>query len=90
MSCWLHEQFNQGKRVDEDALAYADDGCNTQCYHTKTSIIEETKKAGLRLLISPTKIYYPWTLTKRFDYGYFPDATEEIWDWFIIAEANNP
>jgi len=26
-------------------------------------------------------------LTKRFDYGYFPEANQEIWDWFVVAEA---
>ena len=78
-------EFNQSKRIDEQRLSYADDGHNAQCYHTCESITQETLQAGLQLISPPQKLYYPWELTKRFDYGYFPDAPEEIWDWFILA-----
>ena len=25
-------------------------------------------------------------LTRRFDYGDFPDAPEEVWDWYVEAQ----
>jgi len=28
-------------------------------------------------------------MTKRFDYGEFPDASEEIWDWFVVARVRD-
>lgn len=73
------------KLVDDRQLQYADDGYTRQCYHTPESIEREFNAAGLELVGAPSKIYYPWELTRRFDYGYFPDATEEIWDWFVVA-----
>ena len=81
--------FSNHKLMDAKTLSYADDGKHIQCYHTKESIIQETFNSGLRVLIGPEKVYYPWKLTQKFDYGYFPDAREEIWDWFIVAGKEN-
>ena len=43
------------------------------------------------------EVYYPWDLTKKFDYGYFPfkckktkEKNKEIWDWFVVAEKGAP
>lgn len=77
---------NSSDRSDIDTLAYADDGTHMQCYHTSTSILNETKLSGLSLEGLPEKIYYPWDLCRRYGYGYFPEASEEIWDWFIVAQ----
>lgn len=83
----ISKSLVETKKMNYEALSYADDGHNIQCYHTKESIINETKKCGLQLVAEPKKVYYPWDLTRRFDYGYFPSPeNEEIWDWFIIAE----
>ncbi len=82
------DAFAQTKKLDRQQLSYADDGHNVQCYHTLETIKLDFKSAGLCLVKDPEKIYYPWNLTRRFDYGYFPDAREEIWDWFVIAESN--
>ncbi len=82
----ISQAFKETKRMDENEMAYADDGHNIQSYHTKESIIKESQIGGFRLAREPEKVYYPWELTRRFDYGYFPSAEEEIWDWFIIAE----
>lgn len=82
----IASSFTQAKLLNETQLSYADDGHNSQCYHTQESIVNETRLAGLTLLAAPEKIHYPWELTGKFDYGYFPDAAEEIWDWFVIAE----
>jgi 2-polyprenyl-3-methyl-5-hydroxy-6-metoxy-1,4-benzoquinol methylase len=79
--------FASTKLMNEITYSYADDGHNIQSYHTKESIIDETNKAGLYLVTDPKKVHYPWDLTRRFDYGYFPSADEEIWDWFVIARC---
>lgn len=80
------------KLVDQEACAYADDGCRVQCYHTPETIDLEFKAAGLKV-ISKDRVYYPWELTKKFDYGDFaefvkqlPNDQQEVWDWFVIAE----
>jgi SAM-dependent methyltransferase len=78
--------LEETKRMNRTDYSYADDGHSIQCYHTPDTIQIELKKSGLRLLTSAKKIYYPWDLARRFDYGYFEDAKEEIWDWFIVAE----
>jgi 2-polyprenyl-3-methyl-5-hydroxy-6-metoxy-1,4-benzoquinol methylase len=72
--------------MDEEILAYADDGYHLQCYHTPQSILKETALAGLELKIMPQKVYYPWELCCKFGYGYYPQSQEEIWDWFIVAQ----
>ena len=79
--------FEVTKKMNGDPhYSYADDGRISQCYHTKETIEKEFREAGLEMG-EPKKIYYPWELTKRFDYGYFPDAPEEIWDWFVVARV---
>jgi len=75
----------RAKKVDPIDLKYADDGVSQQCYHTEGSLREELAAAGFDDQMHFEKVYYPWDLTKRFDYGYFPDAEEEIWDWLVIA-----
>jgi 2-polyprenyl-3-methyl-5-hydroxy-6-metoxy-1,4-benzoquinol methylase len=78
--------LEETKRMNRTYYSYADDGHSIQCYHTPDTIQNELNKSGLRLLIPLDKVYYPWGLARRFDYGYFPGAREEIWDWFIVAE----
>ena len=86
----LREKYHQDEIEDvvmnRQILAYADDGFHLQCYHTKASIINETHSSGLKLFSLPEKVYYPWSLCRKFGYGYYPQADEEIWDWFIVAE----
>ena len=77
---------NENVLVDEEMLAYADDGYHLQCYHTPQSILEETALAGLKLNSVPQKVYYPWELCRQFGYGFYPQSQQEIWDWFIVAE----
>lgn len=80
------EAISRSKLSDPVNLMYADDGHTQQCYHTPDSIAREFAQAGLRIVEEPKKIYYPWRLTRKFDYGWFPDAPEEIWDWYVVAE----
>jgi SAM-dependent methyltransferase len=72
------------KLADDELCSYAEDGRTAQCYHTPATIRREFEQAGLAIEMQ-TKIYYPWELVRRFDYGYFPTASEEIWDWYVIA-----
>ena len=74
------------KKMDPDPkkLHYADDGRIVQCYHTPESIEREFKAAGLKV-VHQEEVEYPWSLTKKFDYGDF-EGEKEIWDWFIVAE----
>lgn len=77
------EVFLASKLSDPTTCSYADDGIHSQCYHTPESMERDFATAGL-LMESPQKVYYPWDLTRRFDYGFFP-GKEEIWDYFVIA-----
>ena len=72
--------------VDESQLLFADDGVHVQAYHSPASIADELPRAGLRIVGEPKKVHYPWELTSRFDYGDFPDAPEEVWDWYVVAQ----
>lgn len=63
-------------RMDKDLLAYADDGKHFQCYHVLESIRKETRLAGLEIIGKLQKVYYPWGLSKRFGYGYYPQSKE--------------
>ena len=83
-------QIDTYKRVDKEKRLYADDGVSQQAYHDLETIEAEFSQAGLTLTHGPQKIYYPWDLTRRFDYGYFPSAREEIWDWYVVAQRGQP
>lgn len=83
-------QIDTYKRVDSKERLYADDGVHQQAYHDEETIREEFEKVGLTITHGPQKIYYPWELTKHFDYGYFPGAKEEIWDWYVVARRGSP
>lgn len=79
------DKFRKEKKADDVQLSYAEDGQVSQCLHTPESIEKEFAVAGLELVAAPRKVYYPWALTRRFDYGDFPEAPEEIWDWYVVA-----
>jgi len=83
----IAKSFQETKKMDEKNRSYADDCRISQCYHDEETITQEFKAAGLEIIGKPEKIHYPWELTKRFDYGHFPDAPEEIWDWFVVARV---
>jgi SAM-dependent methyltransferase len=78
--------FIDFKLADDTMCSYAEDGRTPQCYHNPETIEREFRQAGLTIE-SKEKIYYPWQLVRRFDYGYFPDAPEEIWDWYVVARV---
>jgi SAM-dependent methyltransferase len=78
--------WDASKRADDRELLFADDGRVVQAYHSLESIVAELPRAGFRIVGEPVKVHYPWKLAQRFDYGYFPDAPEEIWDWYVEAQ----
>jgi len=78
------EHFRLSKKSDPVTCSYADDGVHVQCYHTPETMMREFEEADLTILKPLEKVYYPWELTRRYDYGFHPNH-EEIWDWFVIA-----
>lgn len=78
--------LRRNKLANDDEASYADDGQISQCYHTPETIKRELRAAGLRCVREPKEVRYPWELANRFDYGFF-EGKEEIWDWFVVAEA---
>ena len=78
-------RFRSARKSDSAEVCYADDGVYVQCFHTPQSIEREMTLGGLRLVEPLQKVYYPWDLAQRFDYGFFP-GQEEIWDWFAVAK----
>jgi len=78
------EAFKERHQYDPVNLAYSDDGQVIQCYHTPDSIRSDFHAAGFHIM-EMEKVYYPWALCARHDYGYYPDK-EEIWDWLVIAK----
>lgn len=80
--------LGDAKMANDQSSSYADDGRTSQCYHTPETIKQEFAEACLDIE-RMEKIYYPWDLVRRFDYGYFPNADQEIWDWYIVAKRQN-
>jgi SAM-dependent methyltransferase len=76
--------FKMKKKFNPHNKSFADDNIHSQCFHTPETMARELSAAGLDIIEGPQKIYYPWEVTKLFDYGYFP-GKEEIWDWFVVA-----
>ncbi len=80
------DELLKRRKMDKKDLSIDEDGWR-QCYHTPESMKQEFQKAGLRIIEEPQKIYYPWELSKKFDFGNFP-MEEEIWDWFVMAKID--
>jgi len=76
--------FYQDRKMNDNKKLYADDGVNIQRFIHNDEIDHMFKKVGLKIN-KKEKLKYPWNLTKKFDYGYFPNE-DEIWDWFVVAE----
>lgn len=83
----LGEDWAHRHKSDDVQLLFADDGATQQAYHSPDSMAEELPRAGLRLVRDPRKVRYPWSLTRRFDYGDVPAAPEEVWDWYVVAQS---
>ncbi len=76
------------KAPDPQSASYSDDGRTRQYFHSLDTIRRETELAGLVIVNGPQKFYYPWSLARRFDYGYFP-GEEPVWDWLLVCRPRN-
>ncbi len=80
-------RFERERKLNRETCAFADDGVHPQCYHTPETIAREFAQVGFRRIRPLRKIYYPWGLAAKFNYGNFPNAPEEIWDWYGVFES---
>jgi len=70
------------KHPDAETASYSDDGVVTQFFHSLETIDRELAQVGLAPLAEPVRLDYPWSLARKFDYGYFPDQPP-VWDWLV-------
>ena len=68
-------------RVDARGM-FHEDG-ETQKFFTPDEIRALSRANGLHVL-ALTKVRYPWTLMRRFGWGYFP-GRPRLWDWYLVA-----
>lgn len=66
---------------------YADDGVHLQRFFTPEDITSFLNANAFSIL-EFRKLLYPWKLTRKYGYGYFP-GQPEIWDWFVIARKTS-
>jgi len=84
---WRHsgdtEAFaREQRKLNVAESSYAEDGNIGQCFHTPASLAAALPPAGLEITHPPAPVRYPWTLARRYGYGFFPDAPE-VWDHFV-------
>ncbi len=77
------EQFVKRNKMNFTKGTYADDGIHEQKFFTENEIHSLLQNSGFRSIITE-KVLYPWLLSKKHGYGYFP-GEPEIWDWFCVA-----
>jgi SAM-dependent methyltransferase len=56
-----------------------------QKFFTPAEIGQLCDESGLRRL-ALKKVRYPWSLLRRFGWGYFP-GHPTLWDWYLVARA---
>lgn len=54
-----------------------------QKYYTPDEIVDLLEENNLHMA-TMEKVLYPWSLIKRFGWGYFP-RHRRLWDWYVIA-----
>ncbi|MDH5363643.1 MAG: class I SAM-dependent methyltransferase [Dehalococcoidia bacterium] len=78
------DYFVRQRRLDLEKGAYtSEDGTHIQKFFTENEIHSLLQNAGFREIVTE-KVLYPWELSKKYGYGYFPNKPE-IWDWFASA-----
>ena len=80
----IHKEFDIKFKMDIEKGLYADDTIHVQKLYTPSEISALIGKSGLRNFSELEKVLYPWEITRRYQYGYFP-GKPKIWDWFIVA-----
>lgn len=76
--------FDHLRQPDELTASYADDGVTRQYFHSRETIRRELASVDLDLIDGPTEFYYPWEVTRSFNYGFYP-GEKEAWDWITVA-----
>lgn len=77
------DYFVKQNKMDLEKGTYADDGIHVQKFFTENEIHSLLRDAGFKDVVTE-KVLYPWALSRKYGYGYFPDKPE-IWDWFVSA-----
>ena len=75
--------FVRGKKMNLKKGTYAADGIHDQKFFTEDEIHALLQVTGFKDIVTE-KVLYPWDLSKKYGYGYFP-GKPEIWDWFCHA-----
>jgi len=77
------EYFIKRNKMDISKGTYAEDGIHTQKFYSESELRFLLQDAGFRD-IATQKVLYPWELSRKYGYGYFPNQPE-IWDWFCSS-----
>lgn len=83
----VDELFIKKRKLDEELGLYADDGVHVQKFLHIDEIRTLLPEAGFRIKLIE-KVVYPWELSRKHGYGYFP-GKPEIWDWFVVATKSD-
>ena len=75
--------FVRRNKLNLEKGTYADDRIHDQKFFTEDEIHALLQVIGF-IDIATEKVLYPWDLSKKYGYGYFP-GKPEIWDWFCHA-----
>jgi SAM-dependent methyltransferase len=70
-------------RVDEQGMFH--EGGERQKFFLPAEIMRLSEASRLQVL-ALEKVRYPWTLMRRFGWGYFP-GRPRLWDWALLARA---
>jgi SAM-dependent methyltransferase len=76
--------FVRRNKLNLEKGTYADDRIHDQKFFTEDEIHALLQVIGF-IDIATEKVLYPWDLSKKYGYGYFP-GKPEIWDWFCHAQ----
>lgn len=81
------DYFSKRNKIDLKKGLYAEDGIHVQKFFTNEEVCSMLQGIGFTVLTSE-KVLYPWELSRKYGYGYFPDKPE-IWDWFFVARKKD-
>lgn len=80
----IQVEFDRGKYMDVERGLYADDGKHIQKFFFEHEVNDFLGSAGFSIT-RMEKVRYPWEISQRYGYGYYPNEAE-IYDWFVVAE----
>lgn len=85
----VERAFDHLRSPNEANASYADDGVTRQYFHSRDTIQNELGAAGIDVIDGPTEFYYPWEVTRSYNYGFYP-GQKETWDWIVIGRKTAP